>query len=60
MSDDLDNSGTRISKKPTGAGAEATESTDGKPKGRSQDHESGYGGKAGQPKKPSDDRQRRP
>ena len=61
MSDDLDNSapfdddqGTRTADKPTGAGAEATESTDGKPKGRSQDHESGYGGRAGDAKQPSD------
>ena len=52
MPADLDNSPK--DKKPTGAGAEATEHTDGKPKGSSQEHESGYGGKGGQPKKPSD------
>lgn len=49
-----DDQGTRASRKPTGAGAEATESTQGEPKTSSQDHESGYGGKGGSPKKPSD------
>jgi hypothetical protein len=56
MPDRLDNSapfdddqGTRISE-PTGAGAEATSGTDGEPRSRSHEHESGYGGKAGRPK----------
>ena len=58
MADRLDNSapfdddqGTRVSSdEPTGAGAEATSSTDGKPKHSSHTHESGYGGRAGEPK----------
>ena len=57
MTDDLDNSapfdddqGTRIPKKPTGAGAEPTRSTDEHRQDRTPDHESGYGGKGGEPK----------
>ena len=58
MSDRLDNSapfeddqGTRVSSSDaTGAGAEATSGTNGKPARDSHKHESGYGGKAGQPK----------
>lgn len=60
MTDQLDDSapfnddqGTRIST-PTGAGAEATEGTQGEPKGRSHEHVSGYGGKGGAPKKPNE------
>jgi len=56
MADKLDDSapfnddqGTRVSE-PTGAGAEATEGTDGEPLGRSHEHRSGYGGDGGQPK----------
>jgi hypothetical protein len=45
-----DEQGTRISPDATGAGAEATTGTHGEPGGNSQDHESGYGGKAGEPK----------
>jgi hypothetical protein len=48
-----DDQGTRIST-PTGAGAEATEGTDGEPEGRSHEHQSGYGGKGGKPKKPNE------
>lgn len=48
-----DDQGTRIST-PTGAGAEATEGTEGKPKGSSHEHQSGYGGKGGVPNKPND------
>lgn len=47
-----DDQGTRVSE-PTGAGAEATESTDGEPGGPSHEHRSGYGGKAGEPKEPN-------
>lgn len=61
MSRKLDNSapfnddqGTRISREPTGAGAEATEGTQGEPKGSSHTHRSGYGGEGGEPKEPSD------
>jgi hypothetical protein len=68
MPDPLDNSapfdddqGTRISNKPapdvsepTGAGAEATEGTQGEPKGRSHEHRSGYGGKGGEPVESND------
>ena len=61
MADRLDNAtpfdddqGKRGSKPSTGAGAEATESTDGEPRTNSQDHESAYGGKAGNPREPSD------
>ena len=67
MPDSLDNSapfdddqGTRISNKPpsstepTGAGAEATEGTQGEPKGRSHEHRSGYGGKGGEPVESND------
>jgi hypothetical protein len=61
MTDKLDNSapfdddqGTRISRKPTGAGAEATEGTQGEPEGKSHEHRSGYGGDGGDPKEPSD------
>jgi hypothetical protein len=65
MPDQLDNAapfdddqGTRISNKPptepTGAGAEATEGTQGEPKGRSHEHRSGYGGKAGEPVESND------
>jgi len=60
MADKLDNSapfdddqGTRIAKEPTGAGAEATEGTDGEPS-RGQQHVSTYGGKGGKPKKPDE------
>ena len=60
MVDELDDSapfndeqGTRISE-PTGAGAEATEGTQGEPKGRSHEHRSGYGGNGGEPKKPNE------
>jgi hypothetical protein len=49
-----DDQGTRISGTPTGAGAEATEGTDGKPTGSSHEHHSAYGGKGGTPKKPND------
>jgi hypothetical protein len=62
MADKLDNSapfnddqGTRRAEKPTGAGAEATEGTDGKPQTSSHEHVSGYGGKGGTPKTPNDD-----
>jgi hypothetical protein len=55
MTDKLnDDQGTRIAKQPTGAGAEATEGTDGKPESSSQDHHSAYGGKGGKPKKPNE------
>ena len=61
MTDKLDNSapfdddqGTRIARKPTGAGAEATKGSQGESSKGNQDHESGYGGKGGKPKKPSD------
>ena len=64
MTDDLDNSapfddgqGTRIAREqpPTGAGSEATDgATGGKPSRGNHEHESGYGGKKGQPKVPSD------
>lgn len=60
MTDELDNSapfnddqGTRISE-PTGAGAEATEGTQGEPKGRSHQHRSAYGGDGGEPKEPNE------
>jgi hypothetical protein len=60
MVDELDDSapfnddqGTRISGTPTGAGAEATEGTDGEPAGSSHEHQSGYGGKGGSAKKPN-------
>ena len=49
-----DNQGTRGSKQSTGAGAEAAEGIDGEPKTSSEDHEGAYGGKAGNPKEPSD------
>ena len=59
MADKLDNSapfdddqGTRIAKEPTGAGAEATAGTQGEPSKGNQ-HQSGYGGKGGEPKKPN-------
>ena len=59
MADKLDDSapfnddqGTRVSE-PTGAGAEASEGTDGEPRGRSHEHRSGYGGEAGKPKEPN-------
>jgi hypothetical protein len=62
MTDKLDDSapfnddqGTRISDDATGAGAEATRGTKGEPKSNSQDHLSGYGGKAGEPKLPNED-----
>ena len=62
MPDPLDNSapfdddqGTRVSSKPTGAGAEATSGMDGEPEGSSHTHESGYGGKAGEPKESNGD-----
>jgi len=61
MTDDLDNSapfeddqGTKISRKPTGAGAEPTTSTDEQKRDRSPDHESGYGGRGGEPKESND------
>jgi hypothetical protein len=49
-----DDQGTRISREPTGAGAEATEGTEGEPRGSSHEHQSGYGGKAGKPKTPNE------
>lgn len=61
MADRLDNAtpfddeqDSRGSRHSTGAGAEAMQSTDGEPKTNSQDHESAYGGKAGNPKEPND------
>jgi len=64
MTDDLDNSapfnddqGTRVAKdKPsTGAGGEALDNaTGGKPSKGNHEHQSGYGGKAGTPKKAND------
>ena len=61
MADELDDTaafnddqGTRIAKEPTGAGAEATEGTQGEPRGRSHEHRSGYGGNGGEPKKPNE------
>jgi hypothetical protein len=62
MADKLDNSapfdddqGTRIEQEPTGAGAEASEGIRDKPEqAKSQDHWSGYGGKAGTPKQSND------
>jgi hypothetical protein len=57
MPDPLDNSapfndkqGTRIAKQPSGAGAEATESTQGEPAADKSEHVSGYGGHGGTPK----------
>jgi hypothetical protein len=44
----------RAPAKPTGAGAEATEGTDGEPESSSQEHHSAYGGKGGEPKEPND------
>jgi hypothetical protein len=62
MADKLDDSapfnddqGTRIQRQPSGAGAEATEGMQGEPKGKSHEHQSGYGGKAGEPKQSNDD-----
>jgi hypothetical protein len=45
-----DQQGTRIANEPTGAGAEATEGTQGEPKSNSHEHRSGYGGEGGNPK----------
>lgn len=57
MTDDLDNSapfndeqGTKVTKDSTGAGAEATQHVEGQPKERDTEHESGYGGRGGEPK----------
>jgi hypothetical protein len=61
MTDDLDNSapfndeqGTRVSKDSTGAGAEATQHVNGQPKERTEEHESAYGGRGGEPKESND------
>ena len=66
MSDKLDNSapfnddqGTRVSEDATGAGAEATRGTNGEPESSSHEHESGYGGKGGEPKLPNERPRRR-
>ena len=40
----------------TGAGREATQSTNGSAEGHETEHRSGYGGKGGDPVKPSDKR----
>jgi hypothetical protein len=40
----------------TGAGSEATTSTDGSAEGHDREHRSGYGGKGGAPDTPSDGR----
>ncbi len=37
----------------TGAGSEATRGTDGEAEGHENEHESAYGGKGGEPKKPN-------
>jgi hypothetical protein len=47
-----DDQGTRISKTPTGAGAEATEGSRAEQEGRTHEHRSGYGGDNGEPKEP--------
>ena len=49
-----DDQGTRIAEEPTGAGAEATQGTDGKPSKDAEKHRSGYGGDAGDPKRPNE------
>jgi len=56
MIDDLDDSapfnddqGTKVTKDSTGAGAEPTQHVEGQPK-RQTEHESGYGGRGGEPK----------
>ncbi|HJQ20611.1 MAG TPA: hypothetical protein VJ867_09705 [Gemmatimonadaceae bacterium] len=61
MADDLDNSapfnddqGKKLSKDSTGVGSEATQHTDGQPRDRTTEHESGYGGRGGEPKKAQD------
>ena len=61
MADKLDDSapfdddqGTRVSQKPTGAGAEANAGTQGEPERRTHEHRSSYGGDMGEPKEPSD------
>lgn len=51
INDDQEN---RVARKPTGAGAEATEGTDGKPETNSHEHRSAYGGKGGEPQEPND------
>ena len=57
MTDDLDNAapfnddqGTKVSKDSTGAGAEPTQHVEGQPKEHRTEHESGYGGRGGEPK----------
>ena len=49
-----DDQGTRTSDDSTGAGAEASRATDGEPGSGSHKHESGYGGRGGQPKLPNE------
>jgi hypothetical protein len=51
-----DDQGTRISEEPTGAGAEATQGTNGKPARDAHKHRSAYGGEGGEPKKPNEPR----
>lgn len=41
----------------TGAGSEATESSDGSAAGHDREHRSGYGGEGGAPRTPSDTRE---
>lgn len=57
MADDLDDSapfnddqGTKLSENATGMGSEATQHTDGQPREHDREHESGYGGRGGEPK----------
>lgn len=62
MADDLDNSapfnddqGTKLSEDSSAMGSEATQHVDGQPHHeRDREHESGYGGRGGHPKQPSD------
>ena len=44
---------TGRTEKSTGSGAEATQGTDGSAEGHGHEHQSGYGGKGGAPKKPN-------
>ena len=60
MTDELDDSapfndeqGTKVTRDSTGAGAEPTQHVEGQPK-RTTEHESGYGGRGGEPKQSND------
>lgn len=49
-----DEQASRLARRPTGSGTEASAGTGGEPRGRGEEHDRGYGGKSGEPGRPDD------